>query len=118
MPTTKSTEAETMAGDRDDEDDDDYFFGVEQCRMRDEARAKAAIADPVGAMRKRAESDIARTREKIADLNAELGLARLELRAVEACLLALGPVPVIDEAPAAKKAAKSKPAAKRAGKAG
>ena len=117
MPTTNATEAETMAGDRDDEDDD-YFFGVEQCRMRDEARAKAALADPVAAMRKRGEDDLARCRREIADLNAELRVRRLQVRAVEACLLALGPVPVIDEAPAPKKAAKAKPAAKRAGKAG
>jgi hypothetical protein len=117
MSKTEATQAQAdtiAAGNRDD-DDDDFFYGGGR-RKRDEARAKACVADPVGAMRKRVEADIAFTRGSIACLNADLRVARLELKAAEACLLALGPVAVVDEAPAPKKA--TKPAPRRAGKAG
>lgn len=110
MSKTEATQAQadTIEAGHSDEDDDDFFYG-EGRRKRDEARAKACVADPVGAMRKRVEDDIAFTRNSISDLNADLRVERLKLKAAEACLLALGPVPVVDEAPAPKKAA-AKPA--------
>lgn len=103
----KPTEA-TPAPAPDAFEDDDRIAAAH--RKRDEALAKAALADPVSAMRKRVESDIAYSRNEIANLNADLRVARLKLKAEEACLLALGPVPVVDDAPAAKKPA-PKPAA-------
>lgn len=115
MPTTKATEAETAGGDFDDFDED-YDAAQAAYRQRREVVAKAEAADPATTLRKQATATVAMRRKAVDDLTADLRVARLELKAAEACLLALGPVPVVDEAPAPKKA--TKPAARRAGKAG
>lgn len=82
----------------------------------DEARAKAQITDPSGELRKIVDGWIAEATEEIADLNADLRLARLQLKAAQAMRDALGPAPAAAPAPVAKKApakpaASSKPAA-------
>ena len=116
MATTEATQAQAA-----DIFDEDECRWADDRRTRDEARAKAALADPVAAMRRRAEEDLSMVRAEIADLNADLRVARLKAKAVEACILALGPVPVVDDAPATKKstaklAASLKAAVKATGK--
>lgn len=76
----------------------------------DEARAKAQIADPNGELRKIVDGWIAEATEEIADLNADLRLARLQLKAAQAMRDALGPAAVAEAVSAAKKPA-PKPAA-------
>lgn len=109
MPTTKATEAEAPDSDF-DEIEDGYEADQARFRQHREALAKAEAADPAAANRKLAVATVSRRRKVVDVLAADLRVARLELKAAEACLLALGPVPVVDDAPAAKKAP-AKPAA-------
>jgi hypothetical protein len=98
----KPTEPVPAAAAADDDLDD---WSPETRRKKDEAYARAVIADPIGKLRENAETRVRRAREQVDSLNADLRVARLELKAEEATLLALGPVPVLDEptAPATKK---------------
>ncbi len=100
----KDETAEIAAGATDDDAD---WFSAESWR-EDRARdAKAQIADPVGHARKSAEEMVEHCRARVSDANADLRVARLELKAAEAMLAALPPAPITSPAPSLKAAAKA-----------
>ena len=98
----KDETAEIAAGATDDDAD---WFSAESWR-EDRARdAKAQIADPVGHARKSAEEMVEHCRARVSDANADLRVARLELKAAEAMLASLPTA--AKPAPALKAAAKA-----------
>lgn len=114
MP-TKPTDPDTLPADLDDFDED--CAGAAAYRKLRETAAKEDLADPAAALRRTLVRQIDCRRRAVDDLSADLRVARLELKAAEAMLLALGPVPVQDGAPTAAPAGKPTASLKAAARA-
>lgn len=117
MSKTEATQAQADTIAAGDCAAEDGYFTIEASRARRTANAQKKIADPMGSFRDEAEYEVRARRERVDGLTADRRVAVLELKAAEARLLALGPVPVVDEAPAAKKAAAKVASLKAAAKA-